>query len=241
MTSGRRPRFGPLRSPVETSRGCGRWPSCWWSSGMPGCSALTGGYVGVDVFFVISGFLITSLLLREATGTGALSLVGFYARRARRILPAATVTLVVTAVAATALLPYMRAAVDPARTSPGRPCSPSTSTSARRGPTTSRPTLPPSPVQHFWSLSVEEQFYLVWPALIIVVLILGARRSRTAVGRRLPRLALLVAGLCAASLAWSIYATRTQPDRRILLHVHPRLGAGRRRAAGLRRHIRSGG
>jgi peptidoglycan/LPS O-acetylase OafA/YrhL len=77
--------------------------------GHGGLVGLTGGYVGVDVFFVISGFLITSILLHEATAGGGLSLAGFYGKRAKRILPAATVTLVATAVAATAIVPYVRA------------------------------------------------------------------------------------------------------------------------------------
>src|SRR5690349_22586433 len=72
---------------------------------------LPGGYVGVDVFFVISGFLITSQLVRELSTTGRISFLGFYARRARRILPAATVTTIVTIIAAGILLaplPAMR-------------------------------------------------------------------------------------------------------------------------------------
>lgn len=179
--------------------------------GHAGLLALTGGYIGVDVFFVISGFLITSLLLREATGTGRLSLAGFYARRAKRILPAATATLVATAIAATALLPYVQAqsalhdiawaAIFAVNIHFGQARTDYFATN-----------LPPSPIQHFWSLSVEEQFYLVWPTLMIVVLIVGARRSSAAVERRLPRLALLVAVLCGLSLAWSVYATRTQPN-----------------------------
>ncbi|MEN9822729.1 MAG: hypothetical protein RLZ04_1155, partial [Actinomycetota bacterium] len=65
---------------------------------------LPGGFVGVDVFFVVSGFLITSLLLREFDTTGTVSLRRFWARRARRLLPAATVTLVATALAGRLLL-----------------------------------------------------------------------------------------------------------------------------------------
>ena len=61
-----------------------------------GVPHLTGGYVGVDVFFVISGFVITGVLLRERIATGTTSLIGFYARRVRRILPAATLTILVT-------------------------------------------------------------------------------------------------------------------------------------------------
>ncbi len=75
-----------------------------------GFATVSGGFVGVDVFFVISGFLITSLLVREAGRTGRISLLGFYARRARRILPAATLVLVATVVASLLFLPLVRAA-----------------------------------------------------------------------------------------------------------------------------------
>ena len=74
-----------------------------------GFGTVSGGFVGVDVFFVISGFLITSLLMREAATTGRISLLGFYARRARRILPAAAVVAVATVVAAILFLPLVRA------------------------------------------------------------------------------------------------------------------------------------
>ena len=70
-----------------------------------GIPFMPGGFVGVDIFFVISGFLITSLLLRESVKTGGISIADFYARRARRLLPAASLVLVVTAVLGWALLP----------------------------------------------------------------------------------------------------------------------------------------
>src|SRR5438067_4446224 len=74
-----------------------------------GVSFLPGGFVGVDVFFVLSGFLITGLLLAEARANGSVSLIDFYVRRARRILPAAALTLVATDVAAFFLLYFLRA------------------------------------------------------------------------------------------------------------------------------------
>ncbi|HZC73543.1 MAG TPA: acyltransferase family protein [Jatrophihabitans sp.] len=171
---------------------------------------LTGGYIGVDVFFVISGFLITSILLHEATSRGSLSLIGFYGKRARRILPAATVTLVATAIAATLLLPYLRAQTalkDVAWAT-------MFAANVRFGQARTdyfAPDVPPSPVQHYWSLAVEEQFYLVWPALIVLVIVLGTRGSASVVCRRLPRLALLVAALSGLSLAWSIKTTHSDP------------------------------
>ncbi|MGQ7310898.1 acyltransferase family protein [Microbacterium arabinogalactanolyticum] len=128
-----------------------------------------GGFIGVDIFFVISGFLITGLLIREFTRTGRISLVRFYKRRIRRLAPAAVATLAVT-VAASAAIFY------PARSEPiavdgvwsfffvsnWRFILQKTDYFAQDGPV--------SPLQHFWSLSVEEQFYLVWPVLLLVVM-----------------------------------------------------------------------
>jgi peptidoglycan/LPS O-acetylase OafA/YrhL len=178
--------------------------------GHAGLLGATGGYVGVDVFFVVSGFLITSILLHEATEQGSLSLARFYAKRARRILPAATLTLIGTAVAATVIVPYVRAeailkdvgwaAVFGANIHFGN---------ARTDYFAAH--QPPSPVQHYWSLAVEEQFYLVWPALIVVMLLLGARRSPATVRRRLPWLAFVVAVLSALSLTWSVTTTQSDP------------------------------
>ena len=74
-----------------------------------GFTTFAGGFVGVDVFVVISGFLITSLLVREATRSGRISLGGFYARRARRILPAAALVAIATVVASIVFLPLVRA------------------------------------------------------------------------------------------------------------------------------------
>ena len=104
--------------------------------GHAGLGPFTGGFVGVDVFFVISGFLITQLLLAEAERSGRVSMTGFYARRARRILPAATVVLVVTVLARLVLL---SALMPPAwsATRRGRPCTPPTSTSPSKASTTS--------------------------------------------------------------------------------------------------------
>jgi peptidoglycan/LPS O-acetylase OafA/YrhL len=130
-----------------------------------GSPFVAGGFIGVDVFFVISGFLITALLLRELDETGRVSFVKFYARRARRLLPTATVVLVVTAAAAWVILPPLRWSAVAYDTLAAALWSGNI-----RSAITQIDYLTanddPSPLLHFWSLGVEEQFYLFWPALL---------------------------------------------------------------------------
>jgi peptidoglycan/LPS O-acetylase OafA/YrhL len=138
---------------------------------------IPGGFVGVDVFFVISGFLITGQLVRELHETGTISLVHFYARRARRILPAATVTIVATVVVSGLLLAPLRAlrVFGDARAAA---IFGANIHFAAIGTDYFSADLPPSPLQHYWSLSVEEQFYLVWPLLLILLSLIGLRSTR---------------------------------------------------------------
>jgi peptidoglycan/LPS O-acetylase OafA/YrhL len=173
--------------------------------GHAGIPFLKGGYVGVDVFFVLSGFLITGLLLSEALGTGRVSLVRFYARRARRILPAAVLTLVVTTIAAQHLLNFVRAR-DVVTDSVWASFFAANVHFAALGSDYFQQGQPPSPIQHFWSLSVEEQFYLVWPTLLGLALF-GLVRRRARRGRLL----LVIAAAGVASLAWSIHDTASSP------------------------------
>jgi peptidoglycan/LPS O-acetylase OafA/YrhL len=136
---------------------------------------ITGGYIGVDVFFVLSGFLITGLLIRERERTGRIDLPAFYARRARRILPAAAVVILLT-------LPFawvVMAPLDLPRVA-GDAMAAALSAANMRFAATSMDYFSqggsPSPYLHYWSLGVEEQFYLVWPALLIVATRLGKPR-----------------------------------------------------------------
>src|SRR6478735_2020209 len=146
-----------------------------------GLSGFAGGYVGVDVFFVVSGFLITGLLLREADRDGRISLSGFYARRARRILPASTLVLVAIVAYATVQLSY-RAVQQITTDAAWAAIFLANVRFSRLGTDYFAEGLPPSPVQHFWSLAVEEQFYLVWPALLILLLAVAPRRIAVVLG-----------------------------------------------------------
>jgi peptidoglycan/LPS O-acetylase OafA/YrhL len=185
------------------------------AGGHAGIGFLGGGYVGVDVFFVLSGFLITGLLLSGARKRGYVSAADFYARRARRILPAATLTLIATSVASYYLLNAVRAKqylIDSAFAAVFG----ANVRFSELGTDYFAQTSPPSPVQHYWSLSIEEQFYLLWPALIALLLGVslwrrsGASRRRSGVASS-SRLLAGVGAVAAASLAFSVVHTAADP------------------------------
>ena len=164
---------------------------------------LTGGYVGVDVFFVISGFLISSHLLRSPPVTPRL-LAGFWARRVRRLLPAASLVLLVTLLASLAWLPSTQIPTA-ARETVASALSVENWALAATATDYLAQESAASPLQHYWSLSVEEQFYVLWPLLIALLFFLG-RRSRP--------VAWAGAGLVvvtAVSLAASVLLTRSNP------------------------------
>jgi len=169
-------------------------------------TTLRGGYVGVDMFFVISGFLITSHIVRGIQSDAGFSLPSFYVRRVRRLLPASLLVLTVSCGVSLLFIPqtlwevigrqviasglYVQnwllagAAVDYLAVSSDA-----------------------SPVQHFWSLSVEEQFYLVWPALLVATAAIAGRRNL-----RVRALVVVVSLATAASLIYSVYLTTTAPS-----------------------------
>jgi peptidoglycan/LPS O-acetylase OafA/YrhL len=166
-------------------------------------SLVPGGYVGVDVFFVISGFLITGLLAREAEATRTVQLTRFYARRARRLLPAAMLVLIATVVMVGPTLPpfelkaFSSVAISTALYVGNFWFAHMATDYLRAGESHI------SPLLHYWSLCVEEQFYLVWPSLVLLAL-WASRRTRR-VGSVLT-VTLLAVGVL--SFMTSILATR---------------------------------
>src|SRR3954447_11272523 len=168
-------------------------------------SALPGGFTGVDVFFVISGFLITSHLAGELESSRRISLVTFWARRARRILPAALTVLLLCAFATLAFVPETSwpRFLDEIRASAAYVENWQLAASAVDY---FKATDPPSPVQHYWSLSVEEQFYLVWPILLSAAAIMAPR------GKQRRAAAWTIGAAVAASLAYSVWRTAHDPS-----------------------------
>lgn len=173
-----------------------------------GLMLFPGGFVGVDVFFVISGFVITGQLLKEVQRDGKVSLLGFYARRAKRLLPASAVVLVATAIMTFLWVPRIKWDIIGGDI---------VSSSlyfvnwrlADRSVDYLAEDVTPSPVQHYWSLAVEEQFYFIWPLLLLAAVMIAART-----GAR--RNVVLLAGLAAIalpSLLWSAHMVAAQPER----------------------------
>lgn len=176
---------------------------------------LAGGFVGVDIFFVISGFLITLNILKEITSTGTVSLSNFYAKRFLRILPAAFFTIFITFLISLFLLSPVqlltnlydglfsifsllnfRLAIN------------STNYFAN--------TEAISPFQHFWSLCIEEQFYLLWPALILFCTKLFSKKYSIKSTLNIILILIILLSLCASyfvtqvSPSWAYFGLHTR-------------------------------
>jgi peptidoglycan/LPS O-acetylase OafA/YrhL len=139
--------------------------------GIPG---MPGGFLGVDVFFVLSGYLITDLLVAQFERHGRLDLRGFWARRARRLLPALAVVLVTVSAAVTVFEPDQLTSLR--RALLGAVTFSSNWSQAVAHESYFSVFGPPPPLQHLWSLAVEEQFYLIWPLVLAIAVIRLRRR-----------------------------------------------------------------
>ncbi|HYN68026.1 MAG TPA: acyltransferase family protein [Ornithinibacter sp.] len=171
-----------------------------YHAGLP----LRGGFVGVDIFFVISGFLITGLLVAELERSGSISWVRFVGRRIRRLLPAAVLVLVAISAVSWFVVPGLH------RRDIGVDIAAAAAyvvnwVFARRETDYLASDALPSPVQHFWSLAVEEQFYVIWPLLLIALALVVRRPSRRVV-------ALALGALVASSFGWSVWFSHTSPQ-----------------------------
>ena len=199
-----------FRPDIEGLRGLTLLAIFGFHVAMPGVG---GGFVGPDIFFFISGFVITGQLWRELSNTGTIGLRKFYGKRARRLLPVSALVGVVTAIAAALLLPPLQAK------------------SALLDGIASALYVPnfwfigqqvdyfadnvlASPFQHYWTLGVEEQFYLVWPPMIIGTAWLirrMRRRAKTAAPPSKTPYVVLVSLVAALSFALSLMITFVMP------------------------------
>ncbi len=163
----------------------------------------SGGYVGIEVFFVISGFVITGLLLREHEKTGRTSLRSFYGRRVRRILPMATLVIIVTIIASYV---FIGASVGGQTAIDGRWATLFLANFHYAATDTNYLVAqsPPSPLLNYWSLGVEEQFYIVYPALF---LFMGWWAQRARRGSFRLRLTVVLLVVIVASYSYSIVFT----------------------------------
>ncbi len=169
--------------------------------------ALPGGFTGVDVFFVVSGFLITGRILRDLERPGVRAgrfAANFWAARARRILPAGLLVLAVVLIASRLLLPTS-AWAEVARHSLASALSVENWVLAGDAVDYLAADNAPTPLQHYWSLSVEEQFYLGWPLLLLVAVLLGRRT-----GRRWPLVATMGV-VVVGSLVYALVVTSSDP------------------------------
>lgn len=179
-------------------------------------AALTGGYLGVDLFFVLSGYLITSILLREVESSGRIDLRAFWVRRARRLLPALLVLMPAIAV-------YARVWAAPGELAGLRADALATLgyvanwRAIYSGKSYWEIFQAPSPLEHTWSLAIEEQFYVVWP-LVVALLLVRLRRTRRT-------LLVVSAGLALASAALMLLLWHPERTSRVYMGSDTRAAA----------------
>jgi peptidoglycan/LPS O-acetylase OafA/YrhL len=209
----------PTRRSLRTPTGRASEPVRWDIQGLRAFAVLAvvlyhlwpnrlpGGFTGVDVFFVISGFLITGHLLRELTATGRIGLAGFWSRRAKRLLPGAFLTIAATGTAVLLWVPsalwgqYGRELIASTVYVQNWQLAADSVDYLAQGNQA-------SPFQHFWSLSVEEQFYIALPLLLLAAIWLVGRAR----ARRVPAVVVVrtvLGAVVVLSLAWSIVETHT--------------------------------
>jgi peptidoglycan/LPS O-acetylase OafA/YrhL len=193
----------PHRSDIQGLRGIAVLMVVAYHAGLP----LPGGFVGVDVFFVISGFVITSMLRREYVKTGSIDFRRFYTRRARRLLPALAVVTIVTLAAVFVFQPPLGPQQRAASTSAAASLFFANFAIHRDGAGYFDTNSALNPFLHMWSLSVEEQFYLVFPLFLLGMWHISQKRAH---GLRLGFLAVGV--MSAISLAACIALTRRSAD-----------------------------
>jgi len=197
-----------FRRDIEGLRGLAVLLVVLYHAGVPGFS---GGFVGVDVFFVLSGYLITGLLVKEIDRSGRLSLPAFYARRARRLLPAAVLVIVATAAVSVMVFSPMEQ-VRIAHSGVAAAAYVSNMWFATRGADYFAASSEMNPLLHTWTLSVEEQFYVIWP--LLVLLVYRGRVPRTRLVKGMFALAVLSFAfslwLTGAHPAWAFYAAPTR-------------------------------
>jgi peptidoglycan/LPS O-acetylase OafA/YrhL len=191
-----------FRADIEGLRAVSIVAVVFYHAQLPG---FAGGFVGVDVFFVISGYLITTLLLREIESGGSIDVLAFWGRRARRLLPNALLTLFATLLIIACLVPISEQTAS-ARDILAALFYLANFRFANRSVDYFDQALQTSPVLHFWSLSVEEQFYIGWPLILIGLALLPGGHRRW---RALLALASIACGSILLALWWM---GRSQPS-----------------------------
>ncbi|MGW5397548.1 SGNH hydrolase domain-containing protein [Streptomyces sp. NPDC003952] len=200
--SGPSPHRSAFRPDIEGLRAVAVLAVLAFHAGIPG---LAGGFVGVDVFFVVSGYLITGLLVREAITTGRIRLLDFFSRRARRLLPSAAVVLAAVALAGAWLtVPLRRADLEQDVVAAALSAANWRFVAQRTDYLAAGHEQ--SPLLHFWSLAVEEQYYLLWAPLLALIVLGTARAVRRGRAVR-SAVALAAVPVVLASFALSLHWT----------------------------------